>query len=101
MSRPGVCGASAGCDVPDRTASVIAQSAMVWAMVPIVSSVLDSEKAPVVGTRPEVGLNPTAPERADGMRIEPPVSLPMAISAMPSTSETTAPEEDPPGARLR
>jgi len=28
-------------------------------------------------------------------------SLPMAISAMPSTSETTAPEEDPPGARLR
>ena len=51
--------------------------------------------------RPAVGLNPTAPDKAAGMRVEPPVSLPIAISAIPSTTETTAPEEDPPGIRVR
>jgi hypothetical protein len=62
----------------------------------MVSRLDGSEDAPAVGTNPLVGLKPTAPGRAAGIRIEPPVSLPMAMSAMPSTIETTALDEDPP-----
>ncbi len=35
------------------------------------------------------------------MRVEPPVSLPMAISHMPSATATAPPEVEPPGMRLR
>ncbi len=34
------------------------------------------------------------------MRTEPPVSVPMAMSEVPSAAETPAPEEEPPGTRL-
>ncbi|MFK4385606.1 hypothetical protein ABIA40_005014 [Bradyrhizobium sp. USDA 223] len=61
----------------------------------------DSENAPAVGTKPLVGLNPTAPDSEAGIRIEPPVSLPMAMSAMPPIADTTAPAEEPPGMRVR
>ncbi len=38
---------------------------------------------------------------AAGMRVEPPVSLPMEISHIPSATATAAPDEEPPGTRLR
>jgi hypothetical protein len=41
------------------------------------------------------------PQRAAGARVEPPVSLPMAISHMRSATATAAPEEEPPGTRVR
>ena len=41
------------------------------------------------------------PHSAAGMRTEPPVSLPMAISAMRSPTVTAAPEDEPPGTRAR
>ena len=41
------------------------------------------------------------PHNAAGMRIEPPVSLPIAISHMPSAAATAAPEDEPPGTRAR
>ena len=53
--------------------------------------------APAVGTRRAVGLNPTMPHSAAGMRQEPPVSVPSAPNAMASVTDTAAPEDEPPG----
>jgi len=44
---------------------------------------------------------PTTPQSAAGIRTEPPVSLPIAISHMPSATATAAPEDEPPGTRAR
>ena len=67
----------------------------------MLSSVKESGNAPPVGTRCRVGLKPTSPHSAAGMRVEPPVSLPTAISHMPSTTATAPPEVEPPGMRAR
>ncbi len=56
---------------------------------------------PSRGTRFTVGLKPVMPQNAAGMRVEPPVSEPMPISHMPSPTATAAPEDEPPGTRLR
>src|SRR5688572_5102434 len=50
------------------------------------------------GTRPKVGLMPNTPEKAPGMRIEPPPSPETAIGAMPVATDTAAPPEEPPAA---
>ena len=65
------------------------------------SSEVLNGKAPVVGTRCRLGLKPTMPQSAAGIRTEPPVSLPIAISAMPSPTVTAAPDDEPPGMRAR
>ncbi|MCY1300953.1 hypothetical protein D9M70_505410 [compost metagenome] len=85
-----------GCS-PAITASAIAQSATVPASGPSESRLGDSGKAPSSGMRRAVGLKPTMPFNAAGMRTEPPVSEPMAMSQVPSAAETPAPEDDPPG----
>ena len=41
------------------------------------------------------------PHNDAGMRIEPPVSLPMAIGTMPAATAAADPPLDPPGIRLR
>src|SRR3954469_9842142 len=51
------------------------------------------------GTRPNVGLCPTTPQNAAGMRIEPPPSVPIAIGVAPYATDAPAPPEDPPGVR--
>ena len=43
--------------------------------------------------RCRLGLKPTMPHSAAGMRVEPPVSLPMAISHMPSATATAPPDD--------
>ncbi len=88
-----------GCS-PAITASAIAQSATVRASGPSESRTGDSGKAPASGMRLAVGLKPTMPFSAAGMRMEPPVSEPMAMSQVPSAAETPAPEDEPPGMRL-
>ena len=40
---------------------------------------------------------PTTPQSAAGWRMEPPVSEPRAIDAMPAATATVLPPEDPPG----
>ena len=70
-----------------------------FAIGPMESSVYDSGKAPSVGMRWRLGLKPTMPHSAAGMRVEPPVSLPMAISHMPSATATAPPDDEPPGTR--
>src|SRR5690348_2105603 len=82
-------------------ASALAQSATLLAIGPTESSVLLSGKAPSVGTRWRLGLRPTRPQSPAGIRTEPPVSVPIAISHMPSATATGAPAEEPPGTRLR
>ncbi len=52
----------------------------------------------MVGTRPTVGLKPVTPLKAAGMRTEPPVSVPIEISLVPSATDTPEPDDDPPGA---
>ncbi len=92
-------GASATGGSPASTASSTAQQATVAAIGPIESRVCDSGMVPAVGTRRAVGLNPTMPQSAAGMRQEPPVSLPSAAIAMPSVTATAEPDEEPPGMR--
>ncbi len=64
---------------------------------PTESRVVESGNAPSRGMRIVVGLNPVMPHSAAGMRAEPPVSVPRANAAIPSETETAAPEEEPPG----
>src|SRR5215475_14648349 len=84
---------------PAMTASSAAQQATVGASGPTESSVKDNGSTPSVGTRLAVGLQPTMPQSAAGMRQEPPVSVPTAATAMPSVTDTAAPDEEPPGMR--
>ena len=51
---------------------------------------------PPVGTSPNEGFRPTTPHAAAGMRIEPPVSVPIDAHAMPVATETAEPPDDPP-----
>src|SRR5579859_6614063 len=48
--------------------------------------------------RPCVGLRPTTPQHAAGIRMEPPVSVPSAKSAAPTATATAEPLDEPPGA---
>ena len=79
----------------------MAQSSTELARGPIESSEVESGITPSIGTRRAVGLNPTRPQTAAGMRTEPPVSVPSAATAMRSATETAAPAEEPPGTRAR
>src|SRR5205823_9165935 len=82
------------------TASVSATSATVRAMGPIWSIVCSIGKAPVYGTSPWVGLCPTTPQYAAGMRTDPPWSPPVAMSTTPAASSAPLPLEEPPADRV-
>src|SRR2546423_14848645 len=86
---------------PAIIASAIAQQAMLLASGPIESSVVDSGVAPAREMRCCVGLKPAIPHSAAGMRPEPPVSVPIAMTALPSPTDTAAPDEEPPGISRR
>lgn len=47
--------------------------------------------------RPNVGLRPTTPQKLAGLRIEPPVSDPMAAAHSPAATAAADPPLDPPG----
>ena len=59
-----------------------------------------SGTTPAVGSSPTVGFSPTNPHTADGIRIDPPVSVPSVASAMPAATLTADPPLEPPGDRL-
>lgn len=48
-------------------------------------------------SRPRVGLRPTSPQQAAGIRIEPPPSLACAIGTTPAATSAAAPPEEAPG----
>ena len=64
---------------------------------PVVSSDHASGTTPVASMLPSAGLKPTTPHSAAGMRIEPPVSVPIAHSHIPAATATADPPDDPPG----
>jgi len=45
---------------------------------------------------PRVGFRPTRPQAAAGMRIDPPVSVPIEAKHMPSATDAADPPDDPP-----
>ena len=51
--------------------------------------------------RPTVVLRPMTPQNAAGMRIEPPVSVPVASATRPAATAAAEPPLDPPGTRFR
>ena len=50
-------------------------------------------------TSPNVGFNPTIPHKAEGIRIEPPVSVPMEANPIPVATATAEPPLEPPEIR--
>src|SRR5438270_7360870 len=52
-----------------------------------------------IDTRPRVAFIPNRPHAEDGIRIDPPPSLPCEIGHSPEASAAAAPPEDPPGVR--
>jgi len=46
--------------------------------------------------RPRVGLSPTKPQNAAGVRTEPPPSVPWPIATMPAATAAPEPPLDPP-----
>ena len=55
-----------------------------------------SGNAPSIGISPHSDFKPAVPQHADGMRIEPPVSEPSAMSQRPAASAAPLPLEEPP-----
>ncbi len=53
----------------------------------------------VMGTRPRLGLKPTAPESAAGIRTDPPMSVPSANGTTPVATATADPPDEPPEVR--
>ena len=49
------------------------------------------------GTRPNDGFSPTNPVNAQGMRIEPPPSVPSVNGPMPAATAAAPPPDEPPG----
>src|SRR3546814_5038 len=52
------------------------------------------------GTVPGEGRKPVTPQKAAGMRKEPPVSDPVQTGSMPSASATAEPPDEPPQIRF-
>src|SRR4051812_5273838 len=76
-----------------------AQAFEVRAIGPAWSKLGASGQQPSSDTSPWVGLKPTVPVQAAGMRTEPPLSVPIAASARPAASAAALPPLDPPGVR--
>jgi hypothetical protein len=51
------------------------------------------------GTRPKVGLIPGSPQKLQGMRIDPPPSVPSASGTIPPASAAALPPLEPPAVR--
>ena len=63
------------------------------------SSELDAGTAPAREMAPKVGFRPMMPQQAAGMRIDPPVSVPIAKSTDPEATAAAEPLDDPPTIR--
>src|SRR5262245_3891360 len=85
---------SSGCG-PDITFCSSAQSATVRAIGPI-WQYWSRLKGVSSGLRPNGGLKPTTPHIEAGMRMEPPMSEPLASGVRPAASPAPEPPEEPP-----
>src|ERR1700734_3233049 len=78
-----------------------AASATVRASGPSVDSPTRSGMSGPPEMRPRDGLIPNSPQTLDGIRIDPPPSLPCAAGARPAATAAPAPPLDPPADLLR
>src|SRR5437667_9600222 len=81
------------------TSSSAAASRTVRAIGPAVLRPSEPETHGAGETRPREGLIPNRPQHDDGIRIEPPPSLPWASGASPAATAAAAPPLEPPGVR--
>ncbi len=65
-------------------------------MGPILSKVYAPTIPPARLTRPYVGRSPVTPQNADGQRIEPHVSVPIAKPTSPEATAAPEPDDEPP-----
>jgi hypothetical protein len=91
--------AVAGSNPPASGSISPVQRPTVRAIGPAWSKLGASGKHPSSGTTPKLGLNPTMPQQAAGIRIEPPESVPSAASASPTASAAAEPPLEPPAIR--
>ena len=82
-----------------RVVSTDVHSGTDRAIGPAWSKLGASGKQPSSGTRPWLGLKPTTPHHAAGIRTEPPESVPRAASASPAASAAAEPPLEPPARR--
>src|SRR5437870_1788154 len=80
----------------DTAAKARAESATVADRNPTVSSVGASGTTPLVLITPQLGLNPTQPHSAAGIRTLPAVSVPSASGTMPAATAAAEPPDEPP-----
>src|SRR5690625_6117206 len=90
-------GLSSGSGSSLRMLSVRAQQETECPMGPLESKLNESGSTPWVGMRSAVGLKPVSPQKAAGMRMDPPVSVPIATVHLSSATDTPAPDDEPPG----
>src|SRR5437870_1855206 len=86
---------------PQIASSVSAHSRTDFASGPIWSSDKANATRPYLDTRPYVGFIPTTPQNDAGVRMDPPVSEPSAISDVPDATLAADPPLEPPGTRSR
>ena len=67
--------------------------------VPTVSSDGLNGLTPSAGTRSNVGLAPTTPQKDAGRTIDPAVWVPSASGTVPAPTAAAEPDDDPPGVR--
>jgi hypothetical protein len=90
--------ASSG-SAPAIASSTRRVSSSVRPIGPILSSVQESAIAPWRLTRPYVGRSPVTPQKFEGQRIEPQVSVPIANGTSPPAIAAPLPEDEPPAQR--
>src|SRR5262245_3022998 len=81
------------------TSSSAAASRTVRAIGPALARPSEPDTHGAGETRPREGLMPKRPQQDDGIRIEPPPSLPWASGARPAATAAAAPPLEPPGVR--
>src|SRR3954452_19233555 len=86
---------------PAMASSRAAASRTVRASGPCTDRPLISALSGAVETRPRLVLMPNKPLTLEGMRLEPPPSLPGAAGSRPAATAAPAPPLDPPAERLR
>ena len=82
--------------VPAIASNRSAQSSALRAIGPMVSNVGATGKSPPLGTTPVLGRSPVTPQKAAGMRIDPPVSVPSVPAASSAAAAAPEPPLEPP-----
>jgi len=84
---------------PTRAVMVSRRSRASAVNQPAVSQVRESETASEMNGSPGVRRKPKRPQKAEGTRTEPPVSVPMASGTMPAATAAAEPLLEPPVVR--